>query len=82
MKGLELCKYVASRGFKAQPIMNTHAAAEGQPLRVMGYQLKGPRGNRTTVAQTPDGDYSFDAVRLWCDGVDYATTKVMERRSR
>jgi len=76
MKGLDLCRYVAGRGYKAQPLMNTLAAADGAQLKVMAYQLAGPRGNRTTVAQDRDGEYSFDAVKLWCDGVDYATSRL------
>jgi hypothetical protein len=82
VKGLELCRYVESRGFKANPLMNTQAATEGDPLRIMGYQLTGPRGNRTTIVQDRDGSYRFDGIKLWCDCVDYATSKIMKRKAR
>lgn len=78
----QLMNYVAGRGYRSGPMTNSWEAANGAPLRVMGYMLLGPRGNRTTVACYPDGTYSFDAVKLWCDGVDYATRKVAERKAK
>jgi hypothetical protein len=76
----QLMDYVASRGYRSGPVTNSYAAANGEPLRVMGYALLGPRGNRTVVCRYPDDTYSFDAVKLWCDGVDYATKRVLARR--
>lgn len=63
--------YVESRGYHAKPILNTDAATQGLPLRVMGYELRGPRGNKTVIT----GEDMFVA-KLWCDGVDYATRKM------
>ena len=71
--------YVESRGYRATPITNTIAAAEGAYLKVVGYELRGPRGNKTVVGKRPDGTLpKFDA-ELWCDGVDYATARIKDR---
>ena len=74
--------YVAERGYTTSPVVNGQGAvADGQDLRVVGYDLIGPRGNRGFVPK--DGDLiDLDAAALWCDGVDYATRKVQERRER
>ncbi|WP_210180604.1 hypothetical protein, partial [Bradyrhizobium jicamae] len=55
----QLREYVASRGYRSEPFTNSWEAAEGAPLRVMGYTLRGPRGNRTVMARYPDDTYSF-----------------------
>jgi hypothetical protein len=68
---MNIPEYVKSRGYKAEPILNSQAAAEGQPLQVMGYLLRGPRGNKKVV--TPDDMFGTE---LWCDGVDYATKRI------
>jgi hypothetical protein len=72
---MNIAEYTKSRGYIAKPILNTQAAAEGKPLQVMGYELRGPRANKTIVV----GDDLF-AARLWCDGVDYANRKIAERK--
>lgn len=72
----EFCAYVDCRGYEAFPVTNTIAASEGQPLEVVGYDLRGPRGNKTFVPKGKDGKLSIEAAALWCDGVDYATTKI------
>lgn len=68
--------YVASRGYKALPLTNSQAAAEGADLKIMAYELIGPRRNRTVVIKDGDGLLSLDAAALWCDGVDYSTSKL------
>lgn len=79
----QLMDYVASRGYRSEPVTNAWEVAQtGAPLRVMGYALLGPRGHRHLLAHYADDTYSFDAISLWCDGVDYATKQVAERRSR
>jgi hypothetical protein len=76
----EFLSYVASRGYRANPFLNTTAAAEGQPIKVVGYELIGPRRNRKVVPVMPDGLLPLLDVVLWCDGIDYATSKIRGRR--
>jgi hypothetical protein len=68
---MNITEYVKSRGYSAKPILNSQAATEGKPLQVMGYELRGPRGNKKVVA----ADDMF-GTELWCDGVDYATKRI------
>lgn len=77
----EFLSYVAGRGYQAAPVVNTATAAgDGQPIRVVGYELTGPRRNRKTVPLSPDGRLPlFDAV-LWCDGVEDITTRRARRQ--
>jgi hypothetical protein len=80
----ELMNYLKTRGrsYRAEPIFNSIAAAQdAAPLVVMGYALRGPRRNQKTVAVDADGTYPLDEVKLWCDGIDYATAKINERRA-
>lgn len=64
-------EYVEARGYQATRLFNTIAAAEGEPVKLMGYQLNGPRGNKTFIETD-----NLEAARLWCDGVDYATGRL------
>ena len=72
--------YVEGRGYRAVPIANTIAVAlDGADLAIVGYELRGPRGNETVVGKRSDGTLpKFDA-ELWCDGVDYATSRLKGR---
>jgi hypothetical protein len=71
----EFTAYVEQRGYKATPVTNSIAAAEGADLMIVGYELRGPRGNKKFVGKNSDGLLpQFDA-QLWADGVDYATAK-------
>jgi hypothetical protein len=74
----EFVAYVESRGYAAAPITNTTAAASGADLEIVGYELRGPRGNKTVVGKT-DGKLPLFDARLWADGVDYATRKIKNR---
>jgi hypothetical protein len=71
---MTIAAYVESRGYKAEPLLNSIAAAEGRPLEVVGYTLRGPRGNKKVV--TPDDMFG---TKLWCDSVDYATKRVRSK---
>lgn len=73
----ELAEYVASRGYAAVPIKTGGVGL----VRVAGFTLQGPRGNKTTVINRPDGLFSLDEAKLWCDGVDYATGRVAEKKA-
>ena len=72
--------YVEGRGYRAVPITNTIAVAlDGADLAIVGYELRGPRGNKTVVGKRSDGTLpKFDA-ELWCDGVDYTTARIKDR---
>lgn len=76
----EFIDYVTSRGYKALPLTNSQAVAEGAELKIMAYELVGPRHNRTIVMKNADGLLPLDDAALWCDGVDYATKKVASKR--
>ena len=49
-------------------------------LRICGYTLKGPRGNKTVVIKNEDGLLPVTDADLWCSGVDYATMKLKQQR--
>lgn len=72
--------FIRSRGYQAKPVLNTIAAGEGKLLVVCGYELIGPRRNRGFMPMQ-DGYLSIFSARLWCDGVDYATAKIAEKRA-
>lgn len=76
----ELRQMAAAGSFRAEPILNSDAAAEGSPLKVMGYTLRGPRGNRKVVELDDDGMVDFASVKLWLDGIAYANAKIEARR--
>lgn len=77
----DFLEYVASRGYKAQPLLNTaEVGMDGVPLRVVGYTLLGPRGNQTVVPKDADGRLARCHAKLWADGVDYATSRVARKR--
>ena len=75
----EFTAYVASRGYRTEPMFNSIAAGDGAPLEVTGYELRGPRGNKTVVIKEKDGRLSLFSAQLWCDSVDYATSKLRRR---
>lgn len=72
---MELVAYVESRGYTATPVTNSTVAAAGVPLKVVGYELSGPRGSKTFLPKDKDDLLSLDAAALWADGVDYASSK-------
>lgn len=75
--------YVQYRGYTATPITNCIAAIQGgAELRVVAYELTGPRGSRAIVEKSPDGLLSVDRAALHCDAWDYARSKVAERKAR
>jgi len=73
--GASLRSYVRSRGYKVEEIFNSTAAAEGQPLRIMGYAIKGPRNSKGVITRLPSEFFDKNAVSLICDGFDYAAKK-------
>jgi hypothetical protein len=70
----EIESYMISRGYSAVPV---HANED--KARIVGFSLKGPRGNKGFVPAT-DGVVSRDSVDLWCDAVDYASKTVAEAK--
>lgn len=73
--------YVQSRGYRATPITNCIAAVQdGAELTIVAYELHGPRRGRAIVEKSPDGLLSMDRAALYCDGWDYATRKMQERK--
>jgi len=79
----DLVAYVEARGYAITPITNATAAAQdGVDLKIMAYELRGPRGNKTILCKNRDGLLSLGAAQLWCDGVDYATASLRARRHR
>lgn len=76
----KMIAFVEDRGFKVKPILNTIAAGEGKPLEVTGFNLFGPRGNKTCLGKDKAGLVSLSMASLWCDCVDYATAKIKERK--
>ena len=73
--------YVEARGYRATPITNhVQFLQEGGELVVMGYELRGPRGNRKVIEKGEDGMVSLASVELWCDMIDYSSAKLAERR--
>jgi hypothetical protein len=73
----EFVAYVESRGYKTEPVLVL--ADEGVPLRVGGYTLMGPRGNKKTVIKNNNGLLPLFDAELWCDGVDYSTAQLKRR---
>lgn len=79
----DFAAYVQSRGYRATPITNCIAAVQdGKELTVVAYELHGPRRGRAIVEKSPDGLLSLDRAALHCDGWDYATRKMIEKKSR
>lgn len=76
----QLREYIEGRGYRATPVTNTIAAASGAPLEVVGYDLRGPRGNKHFVGKESDGCFRIESAKLWADGVDYATAKLAKRK--
>jgi len=72
----EMIGYIHDRGYRAERIFNDQE--QGAALRTVGLKLIGPRGNKHTLV-SDDGLVDLDMASLWCDGVDYATTKIMMR---
>lgn len=72
----ELQKMAVAGSFRVEPILNSIAAAEGEPLRVAGFTLHGPRRNRTVLFLDADGLVDVAPVTLWLDCIDYATAKM------
>jgi hypothetical protein len=74
-------------GFRATRIFNT-LELEQDPaakFRVVGLELRGPRGNKTFLSAT-NGEVELDAAKvdmdaakLWSDGVAYATNAVTQK---
>lgn len=77
----EFIAHVEARGYKALPLTNSDAVAEGAELQITAYELKGPRGHKTIVLKNGDGLLSLDAANLWCDGVDFATAKITKSKA-
>jgi len=72
--------FVDGRGYKAEPITNDLAMElDGVPERIVGYTLRGPRGNKTVVTMNTEGLLALSDAKLWCDGVDYATANGRKR---
>jgi len=73
----ELQQMALAHGFRVEPILNTTAVAQDNaPLRIMGFTLRGPRGNRTVVEAGEDGRVHLDSIKLWLDGIAYSTAKI------
>lgn len=70
-----LVSFVEERGYRATAVTNAIAAAEGAPLVVIGFELRGPRGNKHFIPKDRDGQFSLDDAKLWADCVDYASAK-------
>ena len=67
----ELSSYVNKRGYQATPVNGT-----------MGFELTGPRGNRTIVMAHRNGLFPLESAALWCDGVDYSTMAMHRKKMR
>lgn len=69
--------------FNAEPIFAAHDSAV--PGQLMGYRLKGPRGNTKIVTvdhQTGQpSSHDMASLALWVDAVNYATEKVTQRKA-
>lgn len=78
----DLTRYVESRGYRTERVFNSlqFNIDPTVDLRVTGLSLLGPRGNKGFVALELAGCGDFDTVKLWCDGVDYATTALRRQR--
>ena len=83
VKDTEFLEYVRIRKVRAEPVQNTiQAEQEGVPLETLGYCLHGPRGNRKMVVKERDGLIHLDPVKLWLDGIEYATSAIAMKRLR
>lgn len=79
----EFLEYVRIRKVKAEPVQNTiQAEQEGVPLETLGYCLHGPRGSRKMVVKESDGTINLGPVKLWLDGIEYATNALAMKRLR
>lgn len=75
--------YIQFRGYRATPITNCIAAVQdGAELTIVAYELHGPRRGRAIVEKSPEGLLSIDRAALHCDGWDYATRKMLERKRK
>lgn len=72
----ELRRQCAEAGFTLQATFNT---GTDDPLAVVGFELRGPRGNKTFLPVENDA-VDADSFALWVDGINYATKKINERR--
>lgn len=79
----DLTAFVEGRGYRTERVFNSiQVVQDGAALRVVGLTLLGPRGNKGFVSVDRDGLADLDCAKLWCDGVDYATGKIAERRAK
>jgi hypothetical protein len=71
------------KGYKAIPVTNhIQFMQEGGELEIMGYELRGPRGNRKLITKDEDGLVSMSSVELWLDMIDYSSAKIAEAKRR
>jgi hypothetical protein len=70
----EFVAYVTSRGYTTEPSLVL--ADDGVPIRIGGYILRGPHGNKTVVIKNEAGLLPLFDAELWCDGVDYSTAQL------
>lgn len=70
----EWLEYITSRGYGAVPFF------DNSNTKVVGYILRGPRGNKKTVCIDVNGLMSMFVAKLWCDVVDYSTLKAKRNR--
>lgn len=74
---------VEAKGYTATPVTNhIQFMQEGGSLEIMGYELRGPRGNRKLIEKDADGLVSMASVELWFDMIDYSTNKITERKRK
>jgi hypothetical protein len=69
--------------FHAEPIVAARDSA--CPGRLMGYLLKGPRGNKKVVAVDhktgQPSPHEMASLTLWVATVNYGTKKIAERKA-
>jgi hypothetical protein len=65
--------------FSVTNVFNTTAAASGEPIAVVGYTLRGVRGNKLFLDKGEDGCVSAERLQLWLDCVAYAGLKIKRR---
>ncbi len=66
---------IQGRGYKVEPVH-----ADGVESRMIGVNLKGPRGNKHFLF-CENGNFRESEAVLWCDGVDYATRNVQSKQT-
>lgn len=74
-----LSALIEERGYSVSGVYVTADIENSGP--VVGANLSGPRGNKGFLAIDADGLFSRDEATLWCDGVDYATRKVLKKQA-